>query len=165
MKHVFQIISSYILNILSIFLLLKQNIYLLFYVIGCIFNKVVNLILKNIFQDPRPNEDIALFELALHNGQHLNIERYGMPSGTSQNIGFSSMFIFLTTNNIYVIWTYLIISFLSMLQSYYTKEHTISQIIIGYIIGMTIGFMFYIMSEKFIKGKITNKKDDFCFVC
>ena len=167
MQNMLRIIGrygQYILNILSVFLLINKNTYLSFYIVGTIINTIINFILKYIFQDPRPDEDIPLFELALHNDKLIDVDRYGMPSDLSQSTGFSCIFIFLVNSNIYVRWIYLIVSLLTMLESYKSKKHTISQIIIGYFVGIIIGAIVYIISNKFIKGKITGKKDDFCFI-
>jgi len=153
-----------LLFILSLFLLRSKPIYLLFYVMGFIVNIGLNFILKITIKDPRPKEDIVLFELALQHGKRMDMDKFGMPSGHAQSVGYSCAFIFLTICNMYTVWSYLVISLITMMQRYAYNNHTISQIVMGYIIGILVALMVYLVSNKFIKGKISNKKDDSCFV-
>jgi len=157
-------IGPFILIFLSLFLLRSKFIFLLFYIVGFVVNHVLNIILKITIQDPRPQEDIVLFELALKHGKRPAIEKYGMPSGHAQSVGYSCAFIFLTIYNTYILWGYLIISLITMMQRYIYKRHTLFQIVIGYIIGIIMGTLTYTISNKFIQGKMTQKADDFCFV-
>ena len=153
-----------ILFIYSIFLLINKPIFLYFYVGGTIINNIINIVLKFLFKEARPNENKELFALALKNGKDVDIHRYGMPSGHMQNIGFSCIFIYLVLDNIYILWFYLLVSILTMFQRYKYNMHTIFQTIIGFMVGLYIGYLFFIVAKKKTKGKICSKKDDFCFL-
>lgn len=148
----------------SVFLLRFKHVYLMFYVSGFIINIVFNCILKITIQDPRPKEDIVLFELALNHGKRIAMDKYGMPSLHAQSVGYSYAFILFTVYNMYVVWGYLIISLITMMQRYSYKNHTFFQIVIGNLIGAVVGTLCYMVSNKFIQGNINSKEDDFCFV-
>ena len=92
------------------------------------------------------------------------MDKYGMPSLHAQSVGYSYAFILFTIHNIYVVWGYLIISLITMMQRYAYKNHTFFQIVIGNIIGVIVGTLCYMLSSKFIQGKINQKEDDFCFI-
>ena len=54
-----------ILFLISIFLLWNKSNYLTYYVYGFILNGLSTLILKGIFKQPRPSEDLKLFNLVI----------------------------------------------------------------------------------------------------
>ena len=153
-----------ILFIISIIILLNKHIFLYLYIGGCILNIIINFILKLLIKEPRPKDDRILFELATNNGKRIEIDRYGMPSAHSQEVGFSCMYIYLVTQDIYILWAYLSISFVTMFQRFKYRSHTILQIIFGFVIGLCIGYIFFIFAKNIIKGKISSKKDDNCFL-
>ena len=157
--------GPYLLNITSILLLLNKQVYLFFYIFGCMINIIVNLALKNIIKDPRPDNDTILFELGLKHGKRYSMDKYGMPSGHVQNVGFSLMFNHLVIQNIYISLFYLVVTLLTMMQRYNYKNHTIPQIIMGLIVGLSMGYLFYYLSQMFIKRNMKPKKDDNCFIC
>jgi membrane-associated phospholipid phosphatase len=158
------VIGPYILNILSIILLINKNIFLYFYIVGSIVNIILNFILKRLIKDPRPKEDIILFEIMSNNGKRIDSDRFGMPSGHAQSIGFSCMFMYLVCKNMYILWGYLVISVITMFQRFKYSCHNISQIIIGFFIGMIMGYITFFFAKNMLKGKINSKKDDNCFL-
>jgi len=157
--------GPYLLNILSIVLLINKQVYLFFYILGYIINIIINLGLKNIIKDPRPDQDTILFELGLKHGKRFTMDKYGMPSGHVQGVAFSLMFVCLVLNNIYVVWFYSVVVILTMMQRYNYRNHTLPQILIGLLVGLIIGYLFYYLSKVFIKGKLQYKKDDTCIIC
>jgi membrane-associated phospholipid phosphatase len=166
-QFIFDYIGSsgpYLLNILSIILLCNKQVYLLFYIIGYIINTIVNLSLKNMIKDPRPNQDKVLFELGLTHGKRHTLDKYGMPSGHAQGVGYSTMFIYLVLGNVYILWLYSFVTILTMMQRYKYRNHTIPQIIMGLLIGLLAGYVVYMLSRLFTKGKLTCKKDDNCYI-
>ena len=158
------VIGPIILIVTSIILLINKNIFLYFYVGGIIVNTILNLFLKYIIKDPRPKEDKILFEIASNNGKRISIDRYGMPSGHSQSVGFSCMFLYLVCKNMYITWFYLIISLNTMFQRFNYRSHTILQIVIGFLIGVVMGYLTFIFAKNMLKGKINSKNDDNCFL-
>ena len=153
-----------ILIIASIFLLINKRIVLFFYVIGTAVNIMLNFLLKIIIKDPRPKEDKALLEIASNNGKRIGIDKYGMPSGHSQSVGFSCVFLYLVCRNIYVLWLFLLIASITMFQRYTSQAHTILQIIVGFSIGCLMGYVTFVFAKNNLKGKMNPKKDDNCFL-
>jgi large-conductance mechanosensitive channel len=56
---------------------------------------------------------------------------------------------------------YLILSIICVFQRYIYNNHTILQLIIGFIIGSGFGIITYKIGRKIITGNITMKKDDY----
>jgi membrane-associated phospholipid phosphatase len=150
-----------ILFIISIFLLQNKMKYLQVYIVGSILNNILNAILKYAIKEPRPSRDSRILEIAIANKKHIGFDKYGMPSGHAQNCGFNLAFITLVLNNPYVSGFYLIMSFISLYQRYKYFNHTILQLVIGFIIGLSFGSTFYYVGNKWIKGNLTIKFDDF----
>lgn len=173
--------------IISIGLLYSFNKfnYLSFYLIGIVFNSIINIILKIIIQEPRPNyiNQLNVFRKKIEyiikreNGIPFNL--FGMPSGHVQNIFYTTTFIFLTfyktikknivdntktkNNWILLILFYLFMCIIIFYQRIKWKYHTIFQCFIGAIIGSIIGYCFYYSINKKIDGFIDNKIDDFSY--
>jgi membrane-associated phospholipid phosphatase len=156
--------GPFILILFSIFLLINKPFFLYFYIGGTIINIIINFILKVLFKDPRPNENKELFELVLNNGKTLDINKYGMPSGHVQCVAFSCIYIYLVLDNIYVLWFYLFVSILTAFQRYKYNMHTLFQILIGFMVGLIIGYFFFRSAQNRIKGDVCSKKDDNCFL-
>jgi membrane-associated phospholipid phosphatase len=152
--------APYTIFIISIFLLRNLKIYLSFYIFGFIINNILNIILKLLIREPRPDNEVKFIELI---GHRLGYDKYGMPSGHSQNCFFSLIYITLVLNQPSITLFYTIISFICIAQRYKYKNHTLIQLFIGSIVGTLVAYLIYFFSGKFISGKINNKKDDnFC---
>jgi len=137
----------------------KQK-YLLFFVSGFILNNILNIILKLAIKEPRPSTDQKAIEVAVVNGARIGFDKFGMPSGHAQNCGYCLTFITMTLNNPLITLLYSIISVISLFQRYLYNNHTILQLIVGFIIGSGFGGLIYICGNKFIMGNIKMKKDD-----
>ena len=144
-----------LLFILTVFLLSNKQIFLAYYLIGIFINTIINIFLKLLICDPRPSSDIV---------DRLKFDKYGMPSGHSQSVGFSTAYIFCTLNSQSIFVLYSIISLITMFQRYKNHCHTISQIVIGYIIGIVFGILIIYIASYKIKGVIHCKQDDNSFV-
>jgi membrane-associated phospholipid phosphatase len=149
-----------IVFLLTLFFLYNKTIYLTFFIIGFILNNIFNILLKLSIKEPRPNKEQLLVEILTANGKRLNFDKYGMPSGHAQICGFALAYITLVLNNPYISGLYLFVSILSLLQRYKYKNHTILQLIVGFIIGLLIGYLFYHITNKYITGNIKAKRDD-----
>jgi membrane-associated phospholipid phosphatase len=90
-----------ILFLFSVFLLWNKSNYLTYYVYGSVLNGLLTLILKGIFKQPRPSEDPRLFNLAIKESKRFKFidgypyDIFGMPSGHSSSVLYSTMFIFI----------------------------------------------------------------------
>ena len=84
-----------------------------------------------------------------------------MPSGHSQSLLFSTMFIYLSLKNKNILYIYLFISLLTMIQRVVYNHHTILQVIVGALVGLIFGYVFYQLARVKITGQISEKADDF----
>lgn len=145
----------------SLFFLRNKYIYLRVYLIGFIFNNILNWLLKLAIKEPRPTKDIRTLEMAIYNNvERIGFDKFGMPSGHSQNCAFNTAYIFMTLNNPLITGIYLILTFISMYQRYMYFNHTILQLAVGFGIGIVVGYMFYIIGNKYITGNIKSRLDD-----
>jgi membrane-associated phospholipid phosphatase len=147
----------------------KQNLlfyYILFFILGEIFNTFI----IGIIQERRPSIDKKTFELMMKNKErYINkngfpYDIFGMPSGHSQSVFYSTIFIYLTLNNIKITMFYIFISIMTCFQRIIFTHHTILQVIVGSLLGLFIGYFVLEMVKKKIEGKLSMKKDDFAYV-
>jgi hypothetical protein len=150
-----------ILFISSIILLQNKMKYLQVYIIGSILNNILNAILKYAIKEPRPSKESRILEIAIANQKRVSFDKYGMPSAHAQNCGFNLVFITLVLNNSFITGLYLVISLISLHQRYKYYNHTILQLIVGFILGIGFGYMIYYGGNKWLKGNLTIKFDDF----
>jgi len=155
-----------ILIITTIFLLKNRDNLLFYYLIGIFINTILNLVLKIIIKQPRPNEDSKKFALALKNFKYtfkdgIPFNIFGMPSGHAQNVLFSTMFVYLSLyNNKKIFYFYLAITLLTLCQRVTSENHTVLQILVGSFVGMLVAYFMYQMVQNKLKGKIRERKDD-----
>jgi membrane-associated phospholipid phosphatase len=150
-----------ILILISIFVLQNKPKYLQIYIIGLILNDALNAILKYAIKEPRPTKDSRILEMAIVNGERFGFDAYGMPSGHAQSCAYNLAFITLVLNNSFITGSYLVISAISMYQRHKYFNHTVLQLIIGFSIGLIFGYLIYIAGNKWLKGNLTIKLDDF----
>jgi len=149
-----------ILLIASIFLLLDKKTYLNIYLIGFVFNIILNFILKGIIRQPRPEEDKRLFNLELLSGKRIGYDRYGMPSGHAQVVFYSTAFVYLVLKNVWISLLYLFISLITFYQRIKYKNHTLEQVVAGSFVGSGMGYLVYQYGKNILKGKMKLKMDD-----
>lgn len=168
--NLFFYVGSYgplILFILSTFLLWNYENLLFYYIIGLFGDSIINLVLKGLIQHPRPNEDINKFNLLVTHGKRflfkdgIPYDIFGMPSGHAQSVLFSTVFIYLSLKNRDILYLYLFISSITILQRINYNYHTTAQVIVGSIIGSIFAYFIYYLARVKIKGRITEKKDDY----
>ena len=169
LSKIFNVTGQYgpvFLLIYSCYLLWDKQTLFFYYTVGILFNTILNLIIKGIIQEPRPSEDLKTFNLALKNGRRFIFKNgiphdiFGMPSGHSQSSLFSAIFVFLSLKKPKILGIYLLLSFIIMAQRVAFNYHTVTQVIVGSIVGGFFGyFMFYIAQNK-LMGVIRERKDD-----
>jgi membrane-associated phospholipid phosphatase len=146
-----------VLFLLSIVFLYDKKTYLVFYVIGAVLNYILNSLLKLVFKQPRPTENMKLFQLEMNRRESIDwreYQRFGMPSGHSQETVFSLIYVMMVLQNTKITVLFLIITLFTMFQRVYTKRHSILQVFIGAIIGIAMGYLFYFLASKNIKNKL-----------
>jgi len=155
-----------LLLFLSWFLLWNNSNLFFYYTLGVFIDNITNLILKGILQQPRPNEDLKKFQLALTHGKRFIFKNgmphdiFGMPSGHSQSSLYSTTFIYLALREKKWLYIYLLISLITMSQRVSFNYHTIIQVIAGASVGIGVGYLMYNFGREKIKGKIEEKPDD-----
>jgi len=153
-----------ILFLTSIFLLRKKSTLLYIYLLASFINIIINYGLKGLICDPRPSEDIHLFNIELNgskiNGRRFGFDRFGMPSGHAQSSFFSLVFIYLAFKDIKITFVYLLISLITLYQRVKYKNHSIGQVIVGAFVGAIIASAFFKYSQHILKKELRVKIDD-----
>ena len=155
-----------ILIFISWYLLWNHNNLFFYYNVGILANAVLNLIIKGIIQEPRPLFDSKKVNLAkihakkyfFQNGIPFDI--FGMPSGHAQMSFFTLVFIYLSLKHTNLLYLYIFFSLLICYQRVKFEYHSISQVIVGAIVGSSFGYLVYKLAREKIKGKIREKPDD-----
>lgn len=138
-----------IIALMNIIFLWSRNIYLISYVLYLGVNALVNRVMKNIIQSPRPTGQIFI-------SKHDNdiTSDYGMPSGHAQSVGYSITFMYLVVYSPVILYISTFIGAITIYQRYSYKRHTIFQLISGLIIGSIVGMVSYTITHILV----TNKK-------
>jgi membrane-associated phospholipid phosphatase len=84
-----------------------------------------------------------------------------MPSGHSQSVLFSTIFIYLSLHDIKILLLYLFIDIITLVQRVVDNHHTVKQVIVGSIVGCLLGYVAFKFAQTNIEGKKSAKKDDF----
>ena len=156
-----------LLLIFTIFLLRNKYNFLFYYILFLIISLLVNIVLKGIIQQPRPSIDTKTFQKMMKNKERfiykhgIPYDIFGMPSGHSQSVLMSTIFIYLSLRDIKVFILYLFVTLITLTQRVIDNHHTILQVIVGSFIGCIVGYFAYKMAELNLKGKTTAKMDDF----
>lgn len=137
-----------ILFIISLILLFNTKTFLYIYFLGFVISSIFNFIIKGIIKQKRPFKD---FKTKIIKESRLGNEIYGMPSGHSQSVMFSTLFVLLALKNDLITFIYLIISGTTMWQRVYNYSHSPLQILIGGTIGSLFGYYAYKYSKKVTK--------------
>lgn len=143
-----------VLFLLSIVFLYDKKTYLVFYVIGAVLNYILNSLLKLVFKQPRPTENMKLFQLEMNRRETIDwreYQRYGMPSGHSQETAFSLIYIMMVLQNTKITVLFSTIMMFTMFQRIYTNRHSILQVLVGGTIGLCMGYLFYYLASKYIR--------------
>lgn len=155
---------------IAIYLLYSKQILLITYIIGYVLNLILNFGLKGIFRMPRPNENMKKFDAAIRLNKHIELNRFGMPSGHAQTMIYSLVFIsfaLLSTKNkekglnMNQNWIALMIvlSILTLAQRVHFNMHSLEQILVGSIIGALIGYGFFYYSQVRSRGSLAHKPE------
>jgi len=157
-----------LLIIPSLLLLRSKEIYFNYYVLACFLNILLNYFLKGLIQEPRPSVDKKTFDLALKHMKSKNYRNafshdvFGMPSGHTQSVIFSSAFVFLVLKHEswMTFFFYIIISFITMAQRIQYKFHTVNQVIAGGLVGILFAYLVYYFASQKSKGILKEKEDE-----
>jgi membrane-associated phospholipid phosphatase len=163
-------IGSYgplILLLFSIFLLRNKSNLLFYYILFFGISVILNAVLKGLIQQPRPSIDPKTFQLMMKNKERyiskhgMPYDIFGMPSGHSQSVVFSTIFIYLCLRDFKILLVYIVVSLITLSQRVLYMHHTVMQVIIGSFIGIILLNLGYNMAKLNIEGKKTAKRDDY----
>lgn len=156
-----------LLILLSWYLLWDHKNLFFYFNVGLFANSVLNLILKGIIQEPRPMFDSKKVKLmATHASDYffqngIPFDIYGMPSGHAQASIFITVFIYLSLKHTNLLYLCILFSLLICYQRVKFNFHSISQVIVGGIIGASFAYLVYQLAREKIKGKIREREDDY----
>ena len=156
-----------LLILLSWYLLWDHKNLFFYFNVGLFANAVLNLILKGIIQEPRPMFDSKKIKLMITHAKDyffqngIPFDVYGMPSGHAQAAFFMSVFMYLSLKHTNLLYLYLFFSLLICYQRVKFDYHSMSQVVIGSIVGTFFAYLVYQLAREKIKGKIRERNDDF----
>lgn len=130
--------------------LLKQVKYLSGYLVFTGINYILNNVLKTTFQEARPSGRILLYQG--EDDHYKNASMYGMPSGHGQSVFFALTYVYLVKHSLYTFILELSIALLTCYQRWKYRRHTISQIIVGSLIGILFGGLSFSLTKKYIES-------------
>ena len=152
--------GPYLLLGVSSFLLWNKPNYLGFYWTGWVLNVFLNILLKGIIRQPRPTEDLHIFNAEKEQLKRIGYDRYGMPSGHAQMAFYSVSFLYFVFKNPLLLMSTVLLSTITNYQRVKYKNHTISQVIVGSLVGAAVGYLFYTVAGKKNMGILRLKSDD-----
>jgi membrane-associated phospholipid phosphatase len=153
-------LGPFLLLSATIILLKNKGTLLSVYVVGYVLNLIINIILKELIKQPRPSEDLSVFNASVAHGKRISFDRYGMPSGHATSVFYSTAFIFLALKSPVLSIIYLLIAINTGYQRVKYKNHTLMQVICGAIIGTIVAYFSYLFATKKLAGLLKYKKDD-----
>ena len=150
----------------TVFLLWNKKNAQMYYVLGFCLNSISNVFLKLLIRQPRPSDDKQKFDLALDKGRQFLFDSgipydiFGMPSGHSQSVAFTLVFVFTTIpNNTYRLFC-VFITLVTLWQRVQYNHHTIMQVTLGSMVGGLFAYFMFYMNRNNIVGKLKEKSDD-----
>jgi len=132
--------------IITFVLVFYQKSYLYGFLICYLANAFINKFLKGIFKQSRPANGKSLYAIEDYSG----VEQYGMPSGHAQNVSFIITYMYLVKKRSVWLIIETVIACITMYQRLSSNRHTISQLSVGFVVGIIVGTMSYYMVKHII---------------
>lgn len=170
---IFGTMGPLISAIISISILKNKTNYFAYYLFGILSDNVLNIVLKGIFKQFRPDLNQYLsqdqLKMVIHNKRRfifvdgIPFDIYGMPSGHVQSCFYTMTFVFLTNKSYKEFVLFLFISLITAYQRIEKKYHDVLQVLAGAFVGVCTGYLFYYLSSRHIIGLLKEKPDDNAF--
>ena len=106
-------------------------------------NQGSNGLLKQVFQQPRPTNQINI----VHHDSLTN-PKLGMPSGHAQSVMFAFTFLYLYTKNPLILSVGATMTLLTLVQRISYRKHTPEQVAVGSILGILFGYVAFNVSKR-----------------
>ena len=158
--HLIGYLTPTIMLVTTGFLLRNKINYLSIFFYGYIFNIIVNSLLKWFIKEPRPTNDWKILQLGITHTKRVGFDKYGMPSGHAQHCGYILTFVTLVLDSPFLTGFFSILSAICLYQRYLYQNHTILQVMVGFFVGLSIGYLFYEIGFNKLVGNIKMKPDD-----
>ena len=138
-----------IMILITCALIYNNPFYLFFYFFFLIINRILNQKLKNIIKEDRPNNPLKFLDK-----DTFNTKIYGNPSGHTQSAFFSFLYSYLVVGKLtnLLLFSFLI-CIITIYQRYTFNNHTLSQLIMGIIVGLIVAYLSYSITT-YIKNKL-----------
>jgi phosphate/sulfate permease len=150
-----------ILFFATIILLKNKNTLLNFYLFGLFSSSIVNYMLKGLIKDPRPNEDVHVFNMELNSpSRRVGFDRFGLPSSSTQAVVFSLVYIYLALKNRKIAAFYAAVSIITIYQKMANNNNSFIQIFFGALVGGLIAYIFYEYAKHILKKELKEKLED-----
>ena len=156
--------SPYIVFMYALYILRNKYNLLSIFCVGFIINIIINSLLKAIIREPRPSYNKPEFNTDTDTDTDESAEKlddplgttipfnvYGMPSGHAQGTAYTFFYLFLVTKNIQIALIPLLLIIITGYQRVLSMNHTLLQVIVGTILGLLSGYIFYRYAENFFK--------------
>ena len=142
--------GPFILTLSTALLLRNMRKMLFIFCFGTIINSAITFILKMLIKQSRPIGDNLEIEILHVGNKRTTGDMYGMPSGHAQMAFFATTFMFCVLRDYYLLGLFLVTSFITLKQRYDYKNHTLSQLIVGTILGSVFGYLFYFLARQYV---------------
>jgi len=159
--------------VISISILQNKKNHFIYYLFGALCDNILNIGLKGMFKQLRPDLNKYItpdaLKLLMHNKRRfifvdgIPFDIYGMPSGHVQSCFYTTTFIFLTNKSYKQLSLFLFISLITSYQRVENNYHDIMQVTVGAFLGICTGYLFYYLSSRNIIGSLKEKNDDNAF--
>jgi len=114
---------------------------------------LINKALKMLFKEPRPEGSKTII-----GEPYQGADEYGMPSGHAQSVCFSATYLYLVTKNALWLALELCVLALTMIQRWKYKNHSVSQLVMGGLVGIFWGYYGYQLTNQWIQKQTRNEK-------
>jgi membrane-associated phospholipid phosphatase len=138
--------GPYTMSLIAICSLAYKPHMMFYFLVGLFMNTILNLVLKGLIKQPRPEFNTKQLDIFLRNNglrYVLGSDVFGMPSGHAQTSFYILAFIYLVTRNIVLSSVLLLLSVIVVVQRVVYNEHTIIQVLVGSIVGGLFGIILY----------------------
>jgi membrane-associated phospholipid phosphatase len=130
--------SEMIMMLIVSIVLLLRPIEWFVYIVCILLNGALNGYLKNTIKNNRPYNSMKFL-----NTEHFNkdVKVYGMPSGHTQNVFFSIVYLYLSTHQFYP-WIFIscIVGVLTFVERGLFHNHTLLQMTAGALLGSILAY-------------------------